>query len=346
LGAPAWGGLLWAIPLAYLLVDPYRRQAEWLEWLITSVALLAFLALYTVGLVYWRRKEIVRLQCAAAAIVAVAFTAYRPSGGILFAMVAAFLPFSVNGRIAPSVTLVGALAATFVAEWLLLGRDVDSFFYVIVFQSLLLGTGTTFVARQQIENERLARGAERQRIARDLHDTLGQTLTTIALKSELAGQLLDRNVEAARREIADIERVSREALAETRELIHGYTSGGLEAEFERARRVLETAGIVPKQNYEPQALAPAQDRILALVLRESITNVVRHAQATHCEVSFDKAGEFVRLLVRDDGRGGVHSEGLGIASIRARLESVGGSAVWDGRNGTSLTVTLPITAVS
>ena len=344
LGAPAWGGLLWATPLAYLLVDPYRRGAGWLEWSITTVTLLVFVALYTLGLVFWRRKEVVRWQCVAAMVVAVAFSAYRPAGGILFAMIAAFLPFSVNGRIAASAILVATLVATFAIEWLALGRSTDSFFYVIVFQSLLLGAGTTFIARQQLENERLSRGAERQRIARDLHDTLGQTLTTVALKSELARRLLDRDVEAARRELADVEQVSRKALAEIREVIHGYTAGGIRAELERAERVLVAAGIVVEQDHDPQELSAAQERILGLVLRESITNVVRHAEATHCRISLGKSGDAVCLTVTDDGRGGVHEEGLGMASIRARLESIGGHAAWDGRDGTALTVTLPAAA--
>jgi two-component system sensor histidine kinase DesK len=326
----------------YVFVDPYRRQAAWPEWLITGAALLVFLALYTLGLVYWRRKEIVQLQCGAATAVAAAFTAYSPSGAIFFPMIAAALPFSVSGKIGPSATLVGALVLLFVAEWLALGREAAPFFYVIVVQSLLLGAGTTFVARQQLENERLSRGAERERIARDLHDTLGQTLTIIALKAELAGRLLDQNADEARREIADVERVSREALAEVREVIGGYHSGGIHAELERARSALEAAGISVALDTDSAKISLAQERILGLVLRESVTNVVRHAQATHCEVSFRQLGDSLRLLVKDDGRGGVHREGLGMRSIQARVEAIGGSAVWDAHGGTALTITLPV----
>jgi two-component system sensor histidine kinase DesK len=341
-GAPAWGGLLWAIPLAYVFVDPYRRQAEWLEWLITGIAVLIFLALYTLGLIFWRRKEIVRLQCAAATIVAAAFTAYSPSGAIFFPMIAAFLPFSVNGRIAPSAALVVALVLILAIEWFALGREAGAFLYVIVFQSLLLGAGTTFVARQQLENERLSRGTERQRIARDLHDTLGQTLTIIALKSEVAGRLFDHNPDAARREIADIERVSREALAEVRGVIGDYHAGGIHAEFERARSALQAAGISVEEHTDSAEISIAQERILGLVLRESVTNVIRHAQATRCELSFRQVGNSLRLFVKDNGRGGVHREGLGMRSIQVRVEALGGNAVWDGRNGTALMITFPL----
>jgi two-component system sensor histidine kinase DesK len=342
LGAPAWGGLLWAVPLVYVFVDPYRRQADWHEWLITSVALLVFLAIYTLGLVFWRRREVVRLQCAAATVVALAFAAYSPSGAIFFPMIAAFVPFSVNGRIPASASLVAAVVLVFALEWLALGREAGAFFYVIGFQSLLLGAGTTFVARQQLENQRLSRISERERIARDLHDTVGQTLTIIAVKSELAGRLLDQNASEARREIAEVERVAREALAEVRGVIRGYQAGGIDAELERARSALEAAGITVHLDHDPTEIPPAHERILGLVLRESVTNVIRHAQATRCRVSLTKLGDTVRLCVHDNGRGGIHREGLGMQSIQARVEALGGDAAWDGQSGTALTISLPL----
>jgi DNA-binding CsgD family transcriptional regulator len=119
---PAWGGLFWALPLFYVFVDPYRRQADWLEWLITGLAFAAFLALYTLGLIFWRRKDVLRRQCAAATVVAVAFSAYAPSGAIFFPVIAAFVPFSVNGRIAASAALAGFVILVFCVEWVLLNR--------------------------------------------------------------------------------------------------------------------------------------------------------------------------------------------------------------------------------
>ena len=344
-GEPAWGGLFWALPLLYVFVDPYRRQADWLEWLITGLAFAVFLALYTLGLIFWRRKDVLRFQCAAATAVAVAFSAYAPTGAIFFPVIAAFVPFSVNGRIAPSAALVGFVILVFCVEWVLLNRAIGGFFYVIVFQSLLLGAGTTFVARQTLANDRLSRLAERERIARDLHDTLGQTLTAIVLKAELAARLVEQRAPAARGEIADIERISREALAEIREVIQGYHAGGIVAELGRAESVLEAAGIDLEQDCDAAHVSPAQERVLSLVLRESVTNVVRHARATRCRVSLQRMGDSIRLLVQDNGRGGVHAEGLGTRSIQARVEALGGSAVWDGASGTALTVTLPLAVV-
>src|SRR5262245_38331353 len=340
-GSPAWGGLLWALPLAYVFVDPYRRQADWVEWLVTSLTLGAFLALYTLGLIFWRRKDVLRFQCAAATVLAIAFTTYRPSGAIFFPVIAAFIPFSVNGRIAASATLVASLVGAFALEWLLLGRAFDAFFYVVVFQSLILGAGTTFVARQTLANDRVSRIAERERIARDLHDTLGQTLTAIAVKAELAGRLLDRN-SAAHGEIAEIERLARDTLAEAREMIHGYHAGGLNAELVRARSMLEAAGVVVEQDCDARDVSPVQERVLGLALRESVTNIVRHAQATRCRPALQSIGDTIGMVVHDNGRGGVHLDGLGMQSIKARVNALGGNADWDGQRGTLVTITLPV----
>jgi two-component system, NarL family, sensor histidine kinase DesK len=341
-GAPAWGGLLWALPLGYVFIDPFRRQADWLEWLVTALAFGVFLALYTLGLVFWRRKDVLRFQCAAATALAVAFTAYRPSGAIFFPVIAAFVPFSVHGRIAASATLVSLTAVICAVEWLLLRRAFDSFFYVVVCESLILGAGTTFIARQMRANDRLSRVAERERIARDLHDTLGQTLTAIAVKSELAGRLLEQDAAAARSEIADIERISRETLAEVREVVQGYHAGGLNAELNRARSMLEAAGVRVDEDFDAPDVSPAQERVLGLVLRESVTNIVRHAQASRCRLGLRGIGDSIRLVVQDNGRGGAHHEGLGMQSIRARVDALGGSAVWNGESGTAVTITLPI----
>jgi two-component system, NarL family, sensor histidine kinase DesK len=341
-GTPAWGGLLWALPLAYIFVDPYRRRADWLEWSATALALGAFLVLYTVGLIFWRRKDVLRFQCAAATVLAAAFMAYRPSGAIFFPVIAAFLPFSANGRIAASATLVASLVALYAVEWLLLGRTLDAFFYVIVFQALILGAGTTFVARQTLANDRLSRSSERERIARDLHDTLGQTLTAIAVKAELAGRLLERDATgAAQSEIAEIERIARATVAEAREVIHGYHAGGLSAELARARSMLEAAGVGVEQDCDARDVSPAQERVLSLVLRESVTNVVRHAQASRCRLALQRIDATIRLVVHDNGRGGVHRDGLGMQSIKARVDALGGRADWDGERGTSVTITLP-----
>ena len=108
-------------------------------------------------------------------------------------------------------------------------------------------------------------------------------MSLITLKSELARKLVDRDPERAKQEMQDVENTSRAALADVREAIRGYRSDGIFAELSRARAALETAGVTVKCDTAPLPLSPAQESVLALALREAVTNVVRHAQAQRCE---------------------------------------------------------------
>ena len=193
----------------------------------------------------------------------------------------------------------------------------------------------------QEEIEHLAKVAERERIARDLHDVLGHTLSLIILKSELASKLADRDPQRARDEIRDVERISREALSEVRQAVRGYRAG-LQQELDGATAMLRAAAIELTTEFEPLPLAPGQEAILALALREAVTNVVRHSEASHCTIALRRAGDDIRLIVSDDGRGGGREDGVGISGMRERISALGGSVARDGSRGTTLTVTLPL----
>ena len=210
--------------------------------------------------------------------------------------------------------------------------------------AVVLGAGNTYAARQAFAAERLAKMAERERIARDLHDVLGHTLSVIILKAELAGKLLDRDLQRAKAEIADVEKISREALAEVRHTIRGYRSEGLQVEIERAKSTLETAGVAVEYHSARVGITPAQESVLALALREAVTNVVRHAQAKTCRLQLLQVNGVCRLEIQDDGRGGLHAEGDGLRGMRERIEALGGSLLQDAHAGTKLTITLPLAA--
>ena len=124
----------------------------------------------------------------------------------------------------------------------------------------------------------MARIAERERIGRDLHDLLGHTLSVIVLKSELAAKLADRDPARAAQEIRDVERISRDALAEVRKAVRGYRSERIRRR-DRQRRARAGGGRHPPVlSVAPGALSPAEERALAYALREAVTNVVRHAE--------------------------------------------------------------------
>jgi two-component system sensor histidine kinase DesK len=195
----------------------------------------------------------------------------------------------------------------------------------------------------QDEVRRLAAMAERERIGRDLHDLLGHTLSLVVLKSELAGKLIDRDRDAARAQIREVESVAREALAQVREAVAGIRAAGLEAELASARLALLAAEVRLDQRVVPLALEPDTEQVLALALREAITNIIRHAQARRVEVEVVEEGTQLRMMIADDGRGGIEREGTGLSGMRERLLALGGRLEIDSPRGggTRLTLRVP-----
>jgi len=193
----------------------------------------------------------------------------------------------------------------------------------------------------QQEIRRLAVVAERERIARDLHDLLGHTLSVIALKSELAAKLIGRDDERAASEVREIESITREALAEVRAAVTGFRAG-LAQELSNARRALEAADIEFSYELAVDDLPPRHEDVLAMVLREGVTNVVRHSGARSCRLTIVARDGGVRLELRDDGRGGVVLENNGIAGIRSRLATIGGLLEIVQESGTVLRAEAPL----
>jgi two-component system, NarL family, sensor histidine kinase DesK len=196
--------------------------------------------------------------------------------------------------------------------------------------------------RSQEEVVRIAKVAERERIARDLHDLLGHTLSVIVLKSELASRLADKDPTRAAQEIRDVERIARESLSEVRNAVRGYRSAGLEAEFSNIALACEAAKIKLELYVVPIELEWAQESALGFALREAITNVIRHSRAGRCWVSLEKYDHFLTLEVWDDAQGEIF-EGNGVRGIRERAEALGGSLITQVSSGArGLTFTLPV----
>jgi two-component system sensor histidine kinase DesK len=202
--------------------------------------------------------------------------------------------------------------------------------------------------RAHEEIEHLAKTAERERIARDLHDVLGHTLSVIILKSELASRMADKDPARAVQEIREVERISREALAEVRSALKGYRAAGLNAEIAQARATLETAGIRVQASAALDALqlGSAQEGVLSLVIREAVTNILRHAHATECNLRLTQADGVCMLQIADNGCGALGTEGQGLRGMRQRVEMLGGSLERTTSPGTTLTITLPHAALN
>jgi two-component system sensor histidine kinase DesK len=233
----------------------------------------------------------------------------------------------------------------------LLGSIASPWWQFEIFLILMIGTANVHfmrvrdmnleLQRRKEENENLARVAERERIARDLHDVLGHTLSLIVLKAELASKLAERDPARAAREVRDVEGVARKALAEVRETVRGYRPT-LADEVARGRSLLEAAGIRADVAADGVSLDAARDETLAFVLREAVTNTVRHSGAAACRIRVRQSPRDAILTVEDDGRGGAAREGNGLRGMRERLEAFGGTLSVDGRRGLRLTATIPV----
>ncbi|MBE7125204.1 sensor histidine kinase [Bacillus mycoides] len=200
-------------------------------------------------------------------------------------------------------------------------------------------------ANEQIKD--LVKREERQRIARDLHDTLGHTLSLITLKSQLVEKLIVKNPERASIEAKEITQTSRTALKQLRELISDMRMITVEEELEQIKAILQAANIEleVKQEATSSSLSPIEQNILGMCLREAVTNVVKHSKAKACTVSIlESQGELI-LKVEDNGVGleEQNYDGNGIRGMKERIALIDGLVELDTINpGTLLTVKVPI----
>ncbi|HLS84174.1 MAG TPA: sensor histidine kinase [Arenimonas sp.] len=328
----------------------------WRPWLASVLATLAFLPLHF----RFYRTPPARGRGAlvlGTALIGFALLPFNPGGNTFIAYACAMAGWAFPARRA---VLTGAvLIVLMVAEYFL----VLPWRYAIAWSTMaslvtVLVLAGNLMARDkacrdaelrltQEEVGRLAALAERERIGRDLHDLLGHTLSVVALKSELARKLLERDPPAARAQIAEVETVARQALAQVREAVTGIRASGLMAELAAARLALLSADVHLDQKLAPVPLSPEAESALAFGLREAVTNILRHAGAGRVDVELKADGQGVSLVISDDGRGGVGATGNGLTGMRERLTQAGGQLEIDSPpgEGTRLALNLPARAL-
>lgn len=220
----------------------------------------------------------------------------------------------------------------------------------IMFRRLVVTVDELRTAREELA--RLAVAEERLRIARDLHDLLGHSLSVIALKSELAGRLAPRDGSRAAAEIADVERVARRSLRDVREAVAGYRQPTLADELAGVRDLLAAAGLETRIDADPGPLPPAIDAALAWAVREGATNVIRHSGARRCQLRVARTAGGARVEVTDDGRGAEETprdgSGSGLRGLAERAAALGGrmTAGSDEAGGFRLCIELPLDGAS
>jgi two-component system sensor histidine kinase DesK len=346
-----WMPYTWLVYLGFYFVVPVLAGFSAARWAGAIAGAAVFLPLYFRA--FWLEGARLLPIVGAIAAIGVVLIPFNPGASVFFVYAAGFL--GDVARPAVAVRWLGLLLAIVGVEAWALGLPIYAWAPAVVF-SILVGGPNIFLAESrranrrlrlaQEEVERLAKLAERERIARDLHDVLGHTLSVIVLKSELASKLASRDPESAAREIREVEQISREALAEVRRAIQGYRAHGLAEEIAVARRALAAAGVALECEVDPVALDAVAESALALALREAVTNVVRHARATHCRVRIGVRDGRAQLEVADDGVGGDAPDGSGLAGMRARAAELGGTVEREGAAGTLVRVSLPAGARS
>lgn len=183
---------------------------------------------------------------------------------------------------------------------------------------------------------------ERLRFARDLHDLLGHTLSLVVVKAEAVRRLLPEHSARAQEQAADIEAVSRRALTEVRQAVSGYREPSLAEELAGARAALTAAGVTAELPRPPE-LPAAAGAVLGWVVREGVTNVLRHARARRCVIELRVRDNEAELSIADDGAGGPAEPGNGLRGLTERLRAAGGELSAHGEGGGfTLRVRLPI----
>ncbi|HEX2668049.1 MAG TPA: sensor histidine kinase [Gammaproteobacteria bacterium] len=352
-----WTPYLWLLYLGFFFV-PWPGMEPWdtPKWVFSIAAALIFMVMYFRSF-SCQRRELHRIL-AGITTLGYIFVIYTGNGHTFIIYACALS--SHYGNLRRSLTALGLILIGFTLEATCLaflpgfGYSHTIWFWLPTFMiGGIIGAANAWfaddeakrrvISQSQEEIRRLAATAERERIARDLHDLLGHTLTLITVKAELAARLAERNVAAAAKEVRELESISRDALRQVREAVGGYRNGGLNGELVNARVALDAARVELAADVDARGCPATHDNLFALVLREAVTNILRHSGARRCSVELLRHGMALRLNIRDDGRGGNLREGNGLRGMRERLAALDGSLyIESDRNGTLLTAVLPL----
>ncbi|NBD24035.1 sensor histidine kinase [Paenibacillus glycinis] len=375
-GPPLVFTLVWLVYLVFPLVSLFQLPA--VEIVEGLGAVLVFVALYICGYLYERPRLVAVLGLL---LIALLFCLKFDATGVYLA----FYPSPIIGQLKKRRDLVVGYAAmlsffTYVIAHFQVYNDQDMLVQLLPAMLVMLIMPVGFKLGQRskelrmklnLANEeiaRLSKNEERQRISRDLHDTLGHTLSLITLKSELAEKLIGKNPERAAQEVKDIQMTSRAALKQVRELVSGMNAVTIGQEVDHAKQILAAAGIVLEQrgdlatgvpadsgddgrsDPETRSSSPLIENILGMCLRESVTNVVKHSRASVCTVELRREPGRLRLTVEDDGVGLPSKDEAaagcnGMKGMRDRLKLIEGVLTaerLDAKHGTRLVFAVPL----
>lgn len=340
---------VYLINLIFYIIPLFTVCFALWQYLSMAAALLLFLCCY-----FWAyscsRREM-HWPIAGIVLVAALITPVNPGSIAMFAYAGFFIGYAY--KLQRYVFLMALLSALLVLLYLLLEIKWNLFLVMglpIVLGVSLLGRVEQGkmqhrLAEQKSEDEikQLATIVERERIARDLHDILGHTLSSIILKADLAEKLLaHQQAEAAQQQLGELSQIARDALSQVRQSVSGYKHQGLTAEVHKLLSRLRDAGFQAELQGELPTLDSRRETALILALTELVTNVIRHSKGDSCSLHFMQQGTSFSVCLSDNGQTEEIKEGNGITGLRERLAAIGATLTLQQQDGLTACIGLPL----
>lgn len=277
-------------------------------------------------------------------------TPYTPGSGTFFSYIGFLVGFSYRTKIWLGITFL--LAATIIAFHFYFNYPMPYFAFPALSGLITIGI-IGYVEKLRLEArisqqkshqeiEQLAVIAERERIARDLHDILGHTLSSIALKAELAEKLLAQEKhEQVKQHLSELHHIARNSLSLVRQTVSGYKHRGLSGEVMELCEKLRQQGFLVDLHGDIPQLTPRAETAIILALTELTTNVLRHSKGNHCRIEFRQVSDKILVGMRDNGDVKTLIPGNGLQGIQERLRELTGDLQSSIHTGCEFIISLP-----
>jgi len=352
-----YGPYIWLIYLLVFFISIVHYQPVDHTFAYAVLGSIVFLFLYFNG--FWVSGNRIRINIIGIVLVGTLMSTLSPGASVFFVYAGAFCCHLGTTRKA----VIGLIL---IAVWigiLSLVAGHGSYFYIpgVMFTFLIGGINIyqhdlslkrkeLILTQQEVRD--LARTSERERIARDLHDLIGHTFSVITLKAELANKLTDKDLEKAKAEISALANISRDALSQVREVVTGYRTSDLNTELAHAKYVLESNDIQFEYRFEELELHDVVNKELAVILKELVTNILKHSEASKVRAEIFQSSNSIQMQVTDNGVGLQSSKkanqqtfeksGYGLQGIVERVKKMQGDITIESNHGTEFKIKVPV----
>lgn len=349
LGLKLNGPTIWLAYFLWFIATWTFQPPHKTEFIAALISFAIFLPLYYDT--YYKKGRRTWYAIAIITVISIMLATLTASASIFFIYAVQIATRSLNGR-ARAAWLIGIFIAVIIPA---ITGHVSWYFTsgcCLFGPMVAIATATNSrlqeqseeLVKNQAEIRSLATSAERERIARDMHDTLGHVLTLITAKSDFALRVADTDAKLVKQELMDINLSARQALKSVRDVITGIENTSIANELGHARYLLETANVhIAIENSSP-VLPDNIQHALGMIIREATTNIVKHANASRCVISLVHSDTMLTLKVKDNGQGKAFIAKTGLTSIESRARALNGqfSLKSSEETGTQLLVKLPL----